>query len=71
MGILDNPRKKEESSLVFDVGSASVGGALFYAQASGAPQIVYSIREPIVLEEKPDRVFIFMTAKGKKSVSIL
>ena len=70
MGILDNPRKKEESALVFDVGSASVGGALFYAQASGAPQIVYSIREPIVLEEKLEfEKFFSLTLKSLESVA--
>lgn len=43
--------QKKELVLVFDIGSSSVGGALFWAQGSGAPKIVFSIREPITLEE--------------------
>ena len=50
--------KKEELVLVIDVGSSSVGGALFWAQGSGVPEIIFSIREPIALEKEinPERV---------------
>jgi len=52
MGIFFKPKKKEELTLVFDIGSSSVGGALFYVQKSGIPKIIFSIREPIVFEEE-------------------
>jgi len=37
--------------LVFDVGSSSVGGALFLVQESGIPKIVFTVHEPIVLQK--------------------
>src|SRR3989338_597807 len=46
--------KKDELALVFDIGSSSVGGALFYMQKSGTPKIIFSIREPIILEDVVD-----------------
>ncbi len=57
--------KKEELVLVIDVGSSSVGGALFWAQGSGVPEIIFSIREPIALEKEinPER-FLSLTAKA-------
>ena len=52
MGIFGKCKNKEELMLVFDIGSSSVGGALFYTQKSGAPKIIYSIREPVALENE-------------------
>ncbi|MBU0611868.1 hypothetical protein KKB58_00325 [Patescibacteria group bacterium] len=52
MGIFSKPKKKEELVLVFDVGSSSVGGALFFARESGIPKIIFSIREKIVPENE-------------------
>ena len=54
MGIFSKSKKKEELILVFDIGSSSVGGALFYMQKSGIPKIIFSIREMIALEEEFD-----------------
>ena len=54
MGIFSKSEKKEELVLVFDIGSSSVGGALFYMQKSGIPKIIFSIREMIALEEEFD-----------------
>lgn len=51
MGIFSKPKKKEELVLVFDVGSSSVGGALFYMRKE-APKIIFSIREPVTLEKE-------------------
>lgn len=50
MGIFTSTKNKEELVLVFDVGSASVGGALFCGSKHSPPKIIYSIREPIALE---------------------
>ncbi len=54
MWFSSNSKNREELILVFDIGSASVGGALFYAQSSGVPRIIFSVREPIVLLETVD-----------------
>ncbi len=37
--------------LVFDIGSSSVGGALFEVQKSGIPKIIFTAREPITLQK--------------------
>lgn len=54
MGFFDNSKKKDELILVLNIGSSSVKGALFYVQNSGVPKIIFSVREPIILEEKAD-----------------
>lgn len=52
MGIFFGNKKKEELVLVFNIGSSYVDGALFKAQSSGIPRIIFSIRELIKIEEK-------------------
>jgi hypothetical protein len=54
MGIFSGHKKKDELVLVFNVGSSFVGGALFWTQQSGIPKIIFSVREPIAVEEKVD-----------------
>ncbi len=54
MGIFGGNKEKGKLVLVFDVGSSSVGGALFWAQESGIPKIVFAIREPIILQKTLD-----------------
>src|SRR3989344_3067834 len=54
MGFFPKTKNKSELVVVFDIGSSSVGGALFYTDKSGVPKIIFSIREPIVAEEKLD-----------------
>ena len=57
MGIFSNifsRAEKTELVLVFDIGSSSVGGALFETNPNGVPRIIFSIREPIVLLEQID-----------------
>ena len=54
MSLFSKPKEKEELFLTFDIGSFSVGGALFYVQDSGIPKIIFSIREQIVLEKEVD-----------------
>lgn len=55
--------------LVFHIGSSFVGGAFFLTQKSGIPKIVFSIREPIALEEniEADR-FLSLTMKSLEIV---
>jgi len=54
MGIFSKAKKDGELVLVFDVGSSSVGGALFMTQESGIPKIIKVVREPILLQETLD-----------------
>ncbi len=69
MGIFSR-KKKEELVLLFDIGSSSVGGALFYLQEKGVPRIIYTIREPIILEKKIDiDRFSTLTIEALKTVS--
>jgi len=49
MGIFSKPKEEKELALVFDIGSSSVGGAVFEIQKFGIPKIILSIREPIIL----------------------
>lgn len=51
MGIFSRSKKKDKLALVFHIGSSSVGGALFKVQASGIPEIIISLREPITLQK--------------------
>ena len=54
MGIFPESKKKDELILVFNIGSSSVEGALFWAQKSEVPKIIFSAKEPIKIEEKID-----------------
>jgi len=54
MGIFFGHKKKSELILVFNIGSSFVGGALFEAQSSGIPKIIFSIQERIKMEENVD-----------------
>ena len=47
MGIFSKSKEDAQLVAVFDIGSASVGGALFYLQDSGVPKLVFSVREKI------------------------
>src|SRR3989338_9947202 len=60
----------DELMLVFDIGSSSVGGALFFMQKNKIPKIVYAIREPILTEDKIDfERFLVLTAKALETVA--
>ena len=54
MRIFSKQKDDKGLALVFDIGSSSVGGALFEMQKLGTPKIILSIREPIELKEKID-----------------
>jgi hypothetical protein len=51
MNILSRSKEKDELILVFNIGSSSVGGALFWTQTSGIPKIIFSVTEPIPVGE--------------------
>ncbi len=70
MGIFFRSKDKKELALVFDLGSSSVGGALFEIQKHGIPKIVLSIREPIILEDKIDiNQFLSLAIKSLEIVA--
>ena len=70
MGIFSGNKKKDKLVLVFDIGSSSVGGVLFFTQNSGIPKIVFSVREPIAIEGniEADR-FLYLTIKSLETVA--
>jgi hypothetical protein len=70
MSIFPGTKEKEELTLVFDIGSSSVGGALFVMQKDNVPRIIYSMREPITLEKNIsfDR-FLTLTLKSLEIVA--
>lgn len=51
MGIFSRNKKRDKLALVFDIKSSHVGGALFLVPKSGVPKIIFSVREPIVIEK--------------------
>lgn len=66
---MTSSKNNGELVLVFDIGSSSVGGALFYMGKRDIPKIVFSIREPIPTEEELDvDRFLFLTLKALKLV---
>ncbi|MFZ2072769.1 MAG: hypothetical protein WA101_03180 [Minisyncoccia bacterium] len=69
MGIFSKSKNTEELTLVFDIGSSSVGGALFLAQKSGVPKIIFSVREAIVFGDKVD--FDILLSSTAKSLEIV
>jgi len=71
MEIFPHNNKKGKLVLVFYIGSSSVGGSLFWTEKSGIPKIVFSVNEPIELEEKveADR-FLSLTLKSLELVAV-
>ncbi|MEK7588601.1 MAG: hypothetical protein AAB438_02165 [Patescibacteria group bacterium] len=65
MGFFSRIKSTSELALVIDIGSSSVGASLFWMQSTGIPKIIFSMREPITLEEDLtiDR-FMFFTIKS-------
>lgn len=68
MGIFS--KDKSELMLVFNIGSSNVGGAIFEAQESGIPKIIFSITEPIILDDEfsTDR-FLSLTMQALDNVA--
>ncbi len=70
MRFFSKGKKKDKLILIFDVGSSSVGGTIFWAQKSGIPKIVFSIREPIALEDNIEATrFLYLTMKSLEVVA--
>ena len=72
MGIFSRNKDKEKGKLVlvFDIGSSSVGGALFWKEKSGIPKIVLAFREPIALDKNIDvNQFLSLTIKSLEIVA--
>ncbi len=69
MGIFGKSKDKDELILVLSLGSSYVGGALFWARSSGIPKIIFSVREPIPLQEKIDsNILLSFTIKSLDTV---
>jgi len=65
MGIFSHSNNDGELKAVFDLGSSSVGCALFFANKTDSPKIIYSIRESVPMEEKTDgERFLNLTLKS-------
>jgi len=69
MRIFSKAKNQNDLNLVFDIGSSSIGGAFFITQKSGAPKIIYSVREIIPLESEinSDR-FLELTLKSFETI---
>lgn len=59
MNLFGKSKIKDELVLVFDIGSSSIGAAFLKLQKGGTPKIIYSIREPLSMEEKtePEKLY--------------
>src|SRR5574343_185082 len=51
MSIFGGSKNKKELTLVLDMGSSSVGAALFYTEKSAEPSVIFSVVETIPLRE--------------------
>lgn len=70
MGIFPWGKNRGKKVLVFDIGSSSVGGAIFLMQDSGIPEIILAVREPINLPKNLDvKVLLSSTLKTLEIVS--
>ncbi len=69
MGLFSSS-KREELVAVFNVGSSSISGALFFMQASGIPRIIFSTRQPIAFLDKINvKSFLSETVKAFNKVA--
>ncbi len=65
MGIFSKKAEGKKLGLVFDIGSSSVGGAVFEINKNKTPKIIFSIRESITFENKMDSDrFLLLTLKA-------
>lgn len=70
MNFFSGNKEKSKLFLVFDLGSSSVGGALFEIESSGTPKILMFLREPIVLQENMNiDSFLGLTMKSLEVVA--
>lgn len=65
MRLFSKKKIEKELALVFDIGSSSIGGAIFEINKNGVPKIIFSIRESITLENEMDgERFLLLTLKA-------
>ncbi len=70
MGIFHKEKGQNDLTLVFDIGSSSVGGVLFFRDLSGVPKILFSVRESIVLQDQMNiDQFLVLTIKALEVVA--
>ena len=71
VSFFSRPKRIDELALVFDIGSSSVGGAIFLTRPKAPPKIICSFREPILAEKKLsfDRFFA-LTLKSLDTVAL-
>jgi len=70
MKIFGKSKKENNLTLVFDIGSASVGAALFETNTKVIPKIIYSVREIIPVQRQIDfDNFVFLTMKTLQIVA--
>jgi len=71
MGIFSKSENKNDKPiLVFDIGSSSVGGAILKMKKNQTPRVIFSTREPIILEKEmqADR-FLLLTTRALEIVA--
>jgi len=69
MGLLAESKEKDELTLVFNIRSSCIEGALFLVQKSGIPKIVFATREPIPIKEQIDvERFLSLTIQSLETV---
>ncbi|MFA5778307.1 MAG: cell division protein FtsA [Candidatus Paceibacterota bacterium] len=69
MSFFSGSKKRNELTLVFNIGSSSVTGAFFEAQSSGIPKIIFSVRESIKVGKRIDvDRFLLLTIQALETV---
>lgn len=70
MGIFSRKKEEDNLALIYDIGSSSVAAALLETNKDGIPKIIFSLREPIVFEEKINAErFLFLTLKSLETLN--
>ncbi len=68
--LTSSSNERDTLAVVFDIGSSSVSGALFWMRKSGVPKIVFSVREVIAPQNKISvEDFLSQTVKALHTVA--
>src|SRR3989344_3628965 len=63
--LFSSSKRHDELAVVFNIGSSSVCGALFWMRPTGVPKIVFSVQEPIAPQAEVDpENFLALTLKA-------
>ncbi len=69
--IFSSSKESDKLAVVFNIGSSSVCGALFWMRESGVPKIVFSVQEPIAPQgEMNVENFLILTAKALDAAAL-